>query len=140
MEIDAELNAKLIELNSILKIAGAKCSYRISRRKGTQEDKIQTLPFVVELVKAGNEIVRIWKMQPAAIWETYKTFGGYDNHRECVLLKQATELFFKYMRQCHDQLMTCISRVPDGQDRKQQQTVVHKGSDHSKAGTVQSTD
>jgi len=118
LEADAYLAAKVNELNDVLKIAGTKYTYRISRRKGTQEDKRITLQYVEELIKAGAEHVRIWNLQPAAVWEAYKHFGDFDNHRECILLRQAVSAFLKKFNQCKPQLATCLTRIPDAKTQE----------------------
>ena len=36
-----------------------------------------------------SDVQRIKKMQPAAIWERYKKWGGFEEHREVLLLNDA---------------------------------------------------
>ena len=45
-----------------------------------------------------KKVLNIWKLLPKAIWERYKTWGDFSEHRESVLLKEAIINFKKTIK------------------------------------------
>jgi hypothetical protein len=61
------------------------------------DSDIYKMPFVQEghhwvteiYNKEYVEVLRIKKMQPEAVWQRYKRWGVFDEHREVILLRKA---------------------------------------------------